>query len=111
KRPERSAAAPSTALRSAQDAPPRAVEGRPVRETDPLESSGSLNIGYAQSKWVAEKLVRLAGERGLPVTIYRPNTGGHSATGVFNPNDHLPLLIKGCIQLGAIPEDLGLVVQ
>jgi thioester reductase-like protein len=82
-----------------------------VRESEPLESSGPLTVGYAQSKWVAEKLVRIAGERGLPVTIYRPNTGGHSQTGVFNPNDHLPLLIKGCVQLGYLPEDLGLTVQ
>ena len=30
-----------------------------------------LHDGYSQSKWVAEQLVHRAGQRGVPVTIYR----------------------------------------
>ena len=30
-----------------------------------------LHDGYSQTKWVAEQLVRKAGLRGVPVTIYR----------------------------------------
>jgi thioester reductase-like protein len=74
-----------------------------VLETDDLEDSGPLYVGYAQSKWVAEKLVRLAGARGLPVSIYRPNTTGHSQTGVSNLHDHLYLLLRGCVELGSAP--------
>lgn len=77
---------------------------RTIFETTPIESSGTLHIGYAQSKWVAEKLVASAGERGVPVTIYRPNVGPHSLSGAFNPNDHVSLMIKGCVQLGAYPD-------
>jgi thioester reductase-like protein len=79
-------------------------------EDDALEESGALTMGYAQSKWIAEKLVRQAGARGLPVTVYRPATAGHSQSGVYNAHDHLPLLIKGCIQLGCAPQ-LDMVVQ
>ncbi|WP_416671502.1 non-ribosomal peptide synthetase [Egbenema bharatensis] len=61
--------------------------------------------GYNQSKWVAEQLVRLAGDRGLPVCIYRlGRISGHSQTGVFNPNDFLYRLIMGCVELGGAPE-------
>jgi len=81
-----------------------------VREDEDLHHSGALSVGYAQSKWVAEKLVRIAGERGVPIAIYRPATGGHSQTGIYNAHDHLPMLIKGCIQLGCAP-DLDMVVQ
>jgi thioester reductase-like protein len=74
-----------------------------VLETEELEASGTLYNGYAQTKWVAEKLVRIAGERGLPISIYRPNTAPDSRTGAFNPNDHISLMVKGSIQLGSGP--------
>ncbi len=81
-----------------------------VREEDDLESSGPLYVGYAQSKWVAEKLVGIARSRGLPVVVYRPGTGGHSRTGAFNEADHICRMIKGCIELGSAP-DLDLLLQ
>ncbi|MCC5644520.1 amino acid adenylation domain-containing protein [Nostoc sp. CHAB 5824] len=61
--------------------------------------------GYTQSKWVAEKLVAIARDRGLPVSIYRPGRiSGHSKTGTFNPNDFFYRLLIGCVQLGSVPE-------
>jgi len=81
-----------------------------VSEEECLENSGTLTNGYAQSKWVAEKLVSIAASRGLPITIHRPNTEGHSQTGVFNQHDHLCKILKGCIQLGSAPIDLKMVV-
>jgi thioester reductase-like protein len=73
-------------------------------ETD-LGAVAGLLGGYAQSKWVAEKLVRLAGERGVPVTVYRPGRiGGHSATGLGNADDLLFRILAGSLQLGAAPE-------
>lgn len=60
--------------------------------------------GYVQSKWVAERLVIIARDRGLPACIYRPGRiSGDSQTGVFNANDFLYRLIIGCIQLGYVP--------
>ena len=50
-------------------------------------------------------MVEQAGERGLPVCIFRPSrVTGHQQTGVSNLNDILNLLIKGCIQLGKAPK-------
>ncbi|MEQ8997811.1 MAG: amino acid adenylation domain-containing protein [Coleofasciculus sp. B1-GNL1-01] len=77
-----------------------------VREQDSLEDRRVPSGGYSQSKWVAEKLVKIAQDRGLPVCIYRlGRVSGHSKTGVFNPNDRLYRLIIGCIQLGYVPDE------
>jgi acyl carrier protein len=50
--------------------------GTPVcREDADLDAlAEAREDGYGQSKWVAEKLVWQAAERGLPVTVYRPGT-------------------------------------
>ena len=32
-----------------------------------------LSNGYVASKWVAERVVCAAGERGVPVSVYRPS--------------------------------------
>ncbi|PHH61444.1 hypothetical protein CDD81_352 [Ophiocordyceps australis] len=62
------------------------------------------DIGYAQSKWTAEGMVRRMRHRGLPVIIYRPGfIMGHSKTGASNPKDYMSRHIIGCIQLGLWP--------
>lgn len=74
-------------------------------EEDFPPGNEKLTDGYAQSKWVAEQLVRVAAERGLPVTVYRPSTIiGDSHSGVWNTGDFLCRMIKGCIELGSAPE-------
>ncbi len=76
-----------------------------VQENDPLEHSQGLVGGYTQSKWVAEKMVMMARDRGLPCSIYRlGRITWHSQTGVWNPNDLFYRFIKGCIQLKSAPE-------
>jgi thioester reductase-like protein len=81
-----------------------------ITEQEDLDNSGTLYVGYAQSKWISEKMVTIAASRGLPVSIYRPNTEGDSRTGVFNRHDHLCKVLKGCIQLGCAPSDLNMVI-
>jgi thioester reductase-like protein len=74
-------------------------------EGDKPESPAG-HSGYSQSKWVAEKLVMTAKERGLPVTIYRPGRiTGDSKTGVANLDDFSCRYIKAGIQLGSFPEE------
>jgi amino acid adenylation domain-containing protein/thioester reductase-like protein len=76
-----------------------------VDEETSLETITGLIGGYQQSKWVAEKLVRIAGERGVPISIYRPGRiGGHSQTGLGNPDDLLFRILQGSLQLGSVPE-------
>jgi amino acid adenylation domain-containing protein/thioester reductase-like protein len=70
-----------------------------------LEDCQNLDRGYAQSKWVAEKIIAIAQSRGIPVSIYRPGMlTGHSLTGVSQPNDLMCRIIKGIIQLESAPE-------
>lgn len=82
-----------------------ALQDQPILEDELLdEHAQHLLGGYAQSKWVAEKLVTIARSRGLPVTIYRPGRiSGHSQTGVWRTDDLICRTMKGCIQLGSVP--------
>ncbi|RPI75919.1 MAG: amino acid adenylation domain-containing protein, partial [Desulfobacteraceae bacterium] len=62
-------------------------------------------IGYDQSKWVAEQLVVAAGQRGLPVCIYRPGRiAGHSQTGACQANDFFWNFVRICIKHGMAPQ-------
>ncbi len=79
--------------------------GEVVKEDDRFDRWEGIFLGYSQTKWVAEKLVKIAGERGLPITIYRPPLiSGHSETGVGNTDDFVNLMTKGCLQMGAFPD-------
>ncbi len=76
-----------------------------ITESTPTGPSPALPDGYAQSKWVAEQLIGLAHERGLPVTIHRPGRiSGDTATGACQDRDLLWQLVKGCLQASAVPD-------
>jgi amino acid adenylation domain-containing protein/thioester reductase-like protein len=76
-----------------------------IREDEPLGDWRRLSTGYAQSKWAAEKLVQIAGARGIPVTVYRPGTiTGHTETGACNEADFLYRFIRGCVEMGSAPD-------
>lgn len=76
-----------------------------IQEQDSLDGGGLPATGYAQTKWVAEQLACIAQSRGLPVSIYRAGRiSGHHQTGICNTSDRLYRMIKGCIQLGAVPD-------
>jgi amino acid adenylation domain-containing protein/thioester reductase-like protein len=75
---------------------------------DDYEDYVALDIGYSQSKWVAEQLIGIAKSRGFPITIMRPGfLLGHTQSGVTNTTDFWSRLIKGCIQIGSFPELIG----
>jgi thioester reductase-like protein len=85
----------------------------PVTEETLFERWQILATGYAQSKWVAEKLVRMAGSRGIPFVIYRPCfISGSPQTGAGNPGDFLSRFLSACLQLGCAPDmkdiDIGI---
>jgi thioester reductase-like protein len=71
-------------------------------QAEPAELAG----GYAQSKWVSEKLLAEAVRRGIGVTIFRPAfISGRSDNGIWPlENDHLLRVIKGCVQMGHATE-------
>ena len=75
-----------------------------IREDQPLTALDSLQGGYAQSKCVAEKLVRTAGERGMPVTVYRPGRiTADSETGAESLADYTTLLLRLCMEMHMAP--------
>ena len=72
---------------------------------DPEPLLDRLHLGYAQSKSVAETLVRQARQRGLPAVIYRPSLiTGDSRTGAANPVDFLARGIGACVRMGCAPD-------
>lgn len=78
---------------------------RPIREDDPLDGCADVIGGYCQSKWVAERLVMSAHERGIPVTVIRPGLiGCHSVSGACNVDDMLSRLIRAFIGSGIVPD-------
>ncbi|MFM2060666.1 MAG: hypothetical protein RLZZ507_336 [Cyanobacteriota bacterium] len=82
-----------------------AYAGQVVKEQDDFHDWQGIFLGYSQTKWVAEKLVKIASDRGLPVTIYRPPLiAGDSKTGICNTHDFINLMIKGCLQMGSFPD-------
>nr|VFJ86437.1 MAG: amino acid adenylation domain-containing protein/thioester reductase domain-containing protein [Candidatus Kentron sp. LFY] len=79
--------------------------GQPIREDSRLISDGLVENGYIQSKWVAENLIWEAGNRGLPVAVYRPDRiGGHSKTGKWNDKDTFYQMLLACIEWGIFPD-------
>lgn len=80
-------------------------------EDDDLDAVGAPFGGYAQSKWVAEKLVMEAGRRGVPVAVYRPGlVTGDSETGAWNSDDMMSTMAGACLATGTVP-DLEVMVD
>lgn len=78
---------------------------KPALESDPLESPEGYFLGYSETKWVAEKLVDAARQRGLRTAIYRPgDITGTQKDGIWNLGDLVSRSLVGCIQLGCVPD-------
>ncbi|MFF5337422.1 thioester reductase domain-containing protein [Streptomyces sp. NPDC013181] len=79
--------------------------GGPYRE-EPLPAvPPRQDHGYGQSKWVAERIMSLAADRGIPVRIHRlGRMAGHSRTGRWKLGDVLSEAIRACVVLGQVPE-------
>lgn len=70
-------------------------------DTDMMPFVGGMPLGYAQSKCVAEALLRAAAARGLAVSILRPGLiSGDSDSGVSNQRDILCALLERCVTSG-----------
>jgi thioester reductase-like protein len=73
-----------------------------------VEGGNLLRGGYPQSKWVAERLVTIAADRGLPVVIYRPGrVSGDSKTGAWVPDRPVIDAIQTVVDVGSVPRMEG----
>jgi len=69
--------------------------------TDLTEHVGNMPLGYAQTKCIAEGLLRKVASRGLPVSIIRPALiSGDSTTGHAPTTDLTAAVVSGCVSSG-----------
>jgi thioester reductase-like protein len=69
-------------------------------ETNGNENMELLDFGYSQSKWVAEKVVEDARDKGLPVRIFRPALVSPSVNGGGNNFDIAVRLVAFMVNHG-----------
>jgi amino acid adenylation domain-containing protein/thioester reductase-like protein len=85
--------------------PKRLPAGARADDEDRLLANGDvLETGYAQTKWVAERVLQLAAGRGIPSAIYRPTHIFGATTGASNLADSWSRCIEACIALRAVPD-------
>eukprot|EP00029_Vermamoeba_vermiformis_P012498 TRINITY_DN7323_c0_g1_i1.p1 TRINITY_DN7323_c0_g1~~TRINITY_DN7323_c0_g1_i1.p1 ORF type:complete len:323 (-),score=53.24 TRINITY_DN7323_c0_g1_i1:92-1060(-) len=77
-----------------------------LKEDTDIETNNLQDLGgYNQTKWVAEKILQVARQRGVTVNIFRPGLITWSAeNGAFNPQDWLHHLVVGSILMGKAPQ-------
>ncbi|EIV92727.1 thioester reductase-like protein [Frankia sp. QA3] len=86
---------------------PQVPTSAPLAVADPIGPAEALLNGYVQSKYVAEHVVALARERGMPVSVYRVDLiAGDAIRGAGQTRDFLWLSLKGLLQAGAVPAHL-----
>ncbi len=84
---------------------------RQVTEDTPLDNVELLGMGYWESKWVAEEVVRGAADTGLPVVIHRPHEiSGHTNGFVWGSGVALCELFRVITELELAP-DLDLTLN
>ncbi|MFE9650762.1 amino acid adenylation domain-containing protein [Streptomyces sp. NPDC006365] len=76
-----------------------------VTESTPLDFPEYLSVGYVETKWVAEALLKKASDAGLPVAVYRlMDITGRSGTGVMNTSSELAALFDFIARTGLCPD-------
>ena len=70
-----------------------------------LDSSSALGTGYAESKWIAEEVLRNVSERtGLPVIAVRLGQVSGDKTGHWNEREWFPALVKSALFTYCLPD-------
>ncbi|MFD7662758.1 thioester reductase domain-containing protein, partial [Streptomyces sp. NPDC059788] len=78
---------------------------RQVAEDTPLAHADHLTMGYAESKWVAERMLTEAAEAGLPVAVHRPyEVTGEEHTGICNTETAISSLFRVIAETGVAPD-------
>ncbi|WP_217241472.1 thioester reductase domain-containing protein, partial [Streptomyces sp. AC555_RSS877] len=78
---------------------------REAPESMPLPFPEYLSVGYVETKWVAEALLKKASDAGLPVAVYRlMDITGNSGTGVMNRSSEMAALIRFIVRTGLCPD-------
>lgn len=75
-----------------------------VMEDDPLTSSEGYLLPYSETKWVSEKILEKARERGVRTIVFRPGEiTGSTTTGKWKFGDMVSRSIVASLETGQIP--------
>ncbi|KAL4977575.1 hypothetical protein BDW66DRAFT_131991 [Aspergillus desertorum] len=90
----------STALASSADT----IDERPIGDL-----SSALDMGYARSKLVGERIISNARKSGARTYSLRiGQVSGHSKRGLWNDSEAIPLILRSALTLKALPDlDMG----
>ncbi|GCD40317.1 putative peptide synthetase NRP [Streptomyces chrestomyceticus JCM 4735] len=78
---------------------------RHLGEDAPLAHPDKISQGYPETKWVAERLLARAAERGLPVAVHRPHeVTGTRRRGVWNTDTLMCALFRTIAETGIAPD-------
>jgi amino acid adenylation domain-containing protein/thioester reductase-like protein len=78
---------------------------RHVSENTPLAYAEYLSVGYVESNFIAEEMLRNAARQGLPVAIYRPlDIVGDRRSGVWNTSTEMCAMIRFITDTGIAPD-------
>lgn len=80
-----------------------ANRGKHVMEDDPLTGWHGFTLSYSETKWVSEKLVGIARQRGLKAAVYRPGDITGAANGIWEMDDMVSRILVSTIQMKAVP--------
>ncbi|WP_018656865.1 non-ribosomal peptide synthetase [Actinomadura flavalba] len=74
-------------------------------EDGPLGDPRLLGQGYAETKWVAETMLRAAADEGLPLSVYRPHEiTGPREGGAQNTGTLMSAFVKAVVETGTAPD-------
>ncbi|EPE06928.1 nrps-like enzyme [Ophiostoma piceae UAMH 11346] len=85
---------------------PRPASGEPASIPEgPLESHADCSpMGYAQSKFVGERICEAAARQGANVAVLRiGQITGDTEHGIWNDHEAIPLLVNSALELKALP--------
>lgn len=85
-----------------------------VSEAPMEDPQTPLPIGYAEAKWVCEKVMESADiyENGLePIIIRIGQLSGSETTGFWSSKEHFPALVKASRAIGALPDLQGVSID
>ncbi|KAJ6069443.1 hypothetical protein N7499_011330, partial [Penicillium canescens] len=86
----------------------RCASRRKVPEAPIVDPSSTADMGYAQAKWVCERILIEAAKtrRDLlhPSIVRLGQLTGGTHSGIWNSNEHFPAILKASQLIGALPE-------
>lgn len=89
---------------------PRAQASTVVPEIFHADETTPVPMGYAQAKWLCEKLLLQAAKaypHDIEVTIVRVGQIAGDAGGKWNEREHIPALMRACHAIGKVPRIEG----